>query len=269
MRKNCWIVGASYGIGEALAHKFYQSGYNVILSARSSEKLDELQQNLLLESDSKSNIGEIATSILDVCDLNSIQKSFVELLEKFQKIDLVIFCSGLYKPMSVADFDLDSAKKIIDVNLVGFLNLLHVTVPQMIKQKSGHIAAVASVAGYCGLPQSFAYGASKAALINLCEGIYPELQRHKIDVSVINPGFVKTRLTDQNKFQMPFLISSLEAANFIFDGLQKKYFEIHFPKKFTFILKLLRILPYRIFFFFTKKSLPKSNDSKNNNSLYK
>jgi short-subunit dehydrogenase len=236
------------------------------LSARSLEKLSELQKNLLMNVGEEDNAGEIITSTLDVCDVNSIKKSFAELLEKFQKIDLVIFCSGLYEPMSVTDFNLDSAKKIIDVNLIGFLNLLHVITPQMLKQKSGHIATISSVAGYLGLPQSLAYGASKAALINLCEGIYPELQRHKIDLSVINPGFVKTRLTDQNTFQMPFLISSTEAANIIFHGLEKKSFEIHFPKKFTFILKFLRILPYQIFFFFTKKFLPKSTDSKNSNS---
>ena len=261
MKKNCWIVGASYGIGEALARKFYDSGYDVILSARSLEKLDQLKQNLLNDFDSKNNRNEILTSVLDVSDLSSIQKSFAELLEKFEKIDLVIFCSGLYKPMSVSDFDLDFAKKIVDVNFIGFLNLLHVVKAQMYKQKSGHIAAISSVAGYCGLPQSFAYGASKAGLINLCEGIYPELQRAGIDLSVINPGFVKTRLTDQNSFKMPFLISSKEAAEIIFYGLEKKYFEIHFPKKFTFILKFLRILPYQIFFFLTKKSLPKTKDN--------
>ena len=111
MKKNCWIVGASYGIGEALARKFYDSGYDVILSARSLEKLDQLKQNLLNDFDSKNNRNEILTSVLDVSDLSSIQKSFAELLEKFEKIDLVIFCSGLYKPMSVADFDLDFAKK--------------------------------------------------------------------------------------------------------------------------------------------------------------
>lgn len=267
MRKNCWIVGASYGIGEALAHKFYCSGYNIILSARSLKKLEELQQNLTDEFNAKNNLGEIAIFALDVSDVNSIEKSLVELLKKFDKIDMVIFCSGLYKPMSVADFDLDLAKKIIDVNLVGFINLLHVIYPKMLKQKSGHIAAISSVAGYCGLPQSFAYGASKAALINLCEGIYPELQRDGIDLSVINPGFVKTRLTDQNSFQMPFLISSKKAADLIFEGLKKKHFEIHFPKKFTFILKILKILPYQIFFFFTKKSLPKQAVDKNKNQF--
>ena len=123
----------------------------------------------------------------------------------------------------------------------------------MIKQNSGHIAAIASVAGYSGLPKSFSYRASKAALINLCEGIYHELKQKNIALSLINPGFVKTRLTDQNRFSMPFIVSPKEAAEEIYQGLMKQRFEIHFPKKFTFLLKFLRLLPYKIFFFLTKK----------------
>ncbi len=248
MKKNCWIIGASHGMGEAIARKFYKDGYNVVISARSSEKLEKLKSEL-----SALELGDVLVSVLDVSNLDSVRKSFAEILHKFQKIDLVIFCPALYQPMSAINFDLDISKKIIDVNLVGFLNFLHLAIPQMVQQKSGHIAVIASVAGYCGLPQSFAYGASKAALINLCEGIYPELQRHGIDISVINPGFVKTRLTDQNKFKMPFLISTEEAAELISQGLKKKCFEIHFPKKFTFFLKIMRLLPYKIFFFITKK----------------
>jgi len=248
MKKNCWIIGASHGMGEAIARKFYKDGYDVIISARSSEKLEKLESEL-----SALELGDVLVSVLDVSNLDSVRKSFAEILHKFQKIDLVIFCPALYQPMSAINFDLDISKKIIDVNLVGFLNFLHLAIPQMVQQKSGHIAVIASVAGYCGLPQSFAYGASKAALINLCEGIYPELQRHEIDLSVINPGFVKTRLTDQNKFKMPFLISTEEAAELISQGLKKKCFEIHFPKKFTFFLKIMRLLPYKIFFFITKK----------------
>ncbi len=250
MRKVCWIIGASSGIGEALANKFYEENYDLVISARSLDKLDLIKENLLSKNQ---NLGKILVDELDVSNCDSLQKTLEKTINQFQKIDLVIFCSGLYQPMSAIDFDLELSKKIIDVNLVGALNLFYLIVPQMIKQKSGHIAVIASVAGYCGLPKSFAYGASKAALINLCEGIYPELKLNKIDLSVINPGFVKTRLTDQNNFKMPFLISSKEAADVIFQGLIKKKFEIHFPKKFTFFLKILRILPYKIFFFITKK----------------
>jgi short-subunit dehydrogenase len=251
--KNCWIIGASHGIGEALAYEFYRQGYNLILSGRDIEKLNVLGSDLEQKNLGIKSAKKVMLSQLDVSDSDSLKKSLTKIVTEFGEIDLVIFCSALYQPMSVIDFDLEMSKKIVDVNLSGFLNLLHLIVPQMVKQNSGHIAAIASVAGYCGLPKSFAYGASKAALINLCEGIYHELKQKNIALSVINPGFVKTRLTDQNRFSMPFIVSPKEAAEEIYQGLIEQKFEIHFPKKFTFLLKFLRLLPYKVFFFLTKK----------------
>lgn len=250
MKKTCWIIGASHGIGEALAKNYYAQGFNLAISARSLEKLEQIKEQFLLSAKDSS---EIFVTKVDVVDVNSLIKAQDEIVKNFGQIDLVIFCSALYQPTSALNFDLAIAKQTIDVNLNGFLNLLHVITPQMLKQKGGQIAVIASVAGYCGLPQSFAYGASKAALINLCEGIYPEMQRQEIAISVINPGFVKTRLTGKNSFKMPFIISPESAADMIVEGLEKKKFEIHFPKKFTFFLKVLRLLPYRVFFFITKK----------------
>jgi len=252
MKKTCWIIGASHGIGEALATNYYAQGFNLAISARSLEKLEQVREKLLVCAKEPK---EILVNKVDVVDVNSLQKACDEIVKNFGQIDLVIFCSALYQPTSALEFDLLVAKQTMDVNFNGFLNLLHVITPQMLKQKGGQIAVIASVAGYCGLPQSFAYGASKAALINLCEGIYPQMQKHGIDISVINPGFVKTRLTDKNSFKMPFIISSQGAAQLIVNGLEKKKFEIHFPKKFTFFLKILRLLPYRVFFFITKKTL--------------
>jgi short-subunit dehydrogenase len=251
--KNCWIIGASYGIGEALSHQLFDEGYDLVISGRDLEKLKKIEKDLLQKSETALEKRRVLCSQLDVSNLDSFTKSFAQIIEEFGKIDLVLFCSGLYQPMSAADFDLEMSKKIIDVNLIGFLNLLHLVVPQMIKQNSGHIAVIASVAGYLGLPKSFAYGASKAALINLCEGIYHELKSKNIALTLVNPGFVKTRLTDQNKFSMPFIISSDDAAKEICRGLRAKKFEIHFPKKFTFLLKFLRLLPYKIFFLLTRK----------------
>jgi short-subunit dehydrogenase len=251
--KNCWIIGASHGIGEDLAYELYNEDYNLILSGRDFDKLKLIEHTLTNEGQSRALAKKVIVSQLDVSDLESLSNSFAQIIEEFDKIDLVIFCCGLYKPMAAASFDLQMSKKIIDVNLGGFLNVLHFVLPSMIKQNSGHIAAIASVAGYFGMPQSFAYGASKAGLINLCEGIYQELKEKNITLSVINPGFVKTRLTDQNKFSMPFIISSKDAAKEICLGLKKRKFEIHFPKKFTLLLKFLRILPYKLFFLLMKK----------------
>ncbi len=123
----------------------------------------------------------------------------------------------------------------------------------MKRQKYGHIALIASVAGYCGLPNSLTYGATKAAIINLAEGIYNQLKANNINLSLINPGFVATRLTKKNKFHMPLIISSSQAANIIYSNINKNKFEITFPKRFTIIIKILKLLPYKIFFYLTKK----------------
>ncbi len=254
-KKTCWIIGASHGIGEALVLKYFEQDFDLMISARSLEKLENIRHEILDKNPATTN--QILVSKVDVCDVHSLKKSCAEIIEKFQKIDLVIFASALYEPSKAIDFDLEKAQETINVNLGGAFNLLHVILPQMTEQKFGHIAFIASVAGYRGLPNSFAYGASKAGLINLCEGIYSELKQKNIDLSVINPGFVRTRLTEKNPFFMPFIISPKNAANRIFNGLQAKKFEIHFPKIFTYFLKILRILPNFLFLKITNKMISK------------
>ncbi len=238
--KNILIVGASHGIGKELAYEYHKLGNFVNLFARDFKSLESIASEL------KTNIKIFE---LDVTD----EKKSQEILNEFSKIDLFIYCAGTYKPMAANEINLCEAKKINEVNFIGALNCLNVVIKKMLSQKFGHIALVASVAGYVGLPKSFAYGASKAALINLAETLYAELAAFNIKVSVINPGFVKTRLTDKNNFKMPAIISANDASKYIIKGLDKEKFEIHFPKKFTIWLKLLRILPYKFLFFFTKK----------------
>ncbi len=250
-KKTCWIIGASHGIGEALAKKYFAHGFDLMISARNEQKLQQIREEILSQNIEAKN--QILIGVLDVCDVNSLQKSCDEILQKTSRIDLVIFASALYQPSLAMNFDLEKAQEIMAVNFGGALNLLHVILPKMRQQNFGHIGIIASVAGYCGLPKSFAYGASKAALINLCEGIYPELKAHNINLSVINPGFVKTRLTAQNSFAMPFIVTPNQAADKIYEGLEAKKFEIHFPKKFTYFLKFLRILPNFIFLNIIKK----------------
>ncbi|MBM3590658.1 MAG: SDR family NAD(P)-dependent oxidoreductase [Alphaproteobacteria bacterium] len=259
--KNCWLIGASSGIGFELAKKLCANGYNVVISSRSFENLSQLKETVLLDKKQSKNpqqFGEIHIEIVDVASYENVKKSWQSILNKFEKIDLAIFASALYERMNLENFDIDFAKKTMDINFNGFLNFLHVITPEFFKNKSGHIATIASVAGYRGLPQSFCYGASKSAIINLCEGIYPELRANNIDISVINPGFVKTRLTEKNNFDMPFIISAQEASSYIYKGLMAKKFEIHFPKKFTLILKFLRIIPYRFYLFLINKIYQKN-----------
>jgi short-subunit dehydrogenase len=238
--KNIVIIGASHGIGRSLAFEFAKEKNNLFLAARDFEALMAIKKEL------QTNVEVFALDAVD-------EKNVREVLDKISQIDLFIYCAGAYEPMPATAIDLKKAKLINDVNFVGALNCLDVVIKKMLLKKSGQIALVASVAGYVGLPKSFAYGASKAALINLAETLYAELAAFNIKVSVINPGFVKTRLTDKNNFKMPAMISSDEAAEYIIQGLRENKFEIHFPKKFTMWLKFLRILPYSILLFFTKK----------------
>lgn len=242
--KNCWIIGASSGIGLELAKKYFNNGNNVIISARREDELVKIKQQILT-SHHNNNIFDFITC--DVANRSSFENATKNFFQKFKQIDLVIFCPAIYQQMNVEDFDCSLAKNIINVNLSSFFDLLDLVVKKMIETKSGQIGVIASVAGYRGLPRSFAYGASKSALINLCEGINPELKKSNLKLSIINPGFVDTRLTKQNKFHMPFMITDQIASDYIYQGLQKNQFEIHFPKRFTLIMKILRIIPSIIY----------------------
>ena len=150
--------------------------------------------------------------------------------------------------MRAESLDLADMLRHVEVNYLGALKVLDAVLPALLARGAGHISLVGSVAGYRGLPQSLAYGPTKAALINLAETLYLDLHAKGIGVSIINPGFVATPLTAGNAFDMPALLTPDQAADAIVAGWAQGAFEIHFPKRFTLWLKLLRILPNRVFF---------------------
>lgn len=234
-----WVVGASTGIGRAMAEALVSRGARVAVSSRRAESLQQIVQ---------SNPDRVAALPLDVTDLDSI-RSAVELLKsRWGGFDLVLCVAGDYAPMRAWEMDLSVARKLVDVNLMGVLNVVYAVLPTLLAQGSGGIGIVSSVAGYSGLPRSLVYGPTKAALINLAEALYLDLHGRGLSVHVINPGFVRTPLTEQNDFEMPALISAAEAAALTLRGLEQGEFEIHYPKRFTLVLKLLRALPYRWYF---------------------
>ncbi|HEX4917906.1 MAG TPA: SDR family NAD(P)-dependent oxidoreductase [Limnobacter sp.] len=241
--KRVWIVGASTGIGEALARQLDQLGCKQMLSARSADKLASLAGEL-----------KHATALpLDITQEQGVKNAFDTLMTAWGGVDLVVLMAGTYSEMDVANFDLAKVRHQIDVNLNGTMHVLASVLPAVLAQGHGHISIVSSVAGYRGLPNSLAYGPTKAALINLAEALHMELKPSKVGVSVVNPGFVDTPLTRKNTFPMPFLITAEQAANEIIVGLEKGEFEIHFPKAFTRSLRTLRILPYSLYFAAVKK----------------
>lgn len=185
---------------------------------------------------------------LDVTDAAAVAPALQHVVSAWGGVDLVVLCSGTHRPVRAWELDAAEARRLVDVNVNGVFNCLQPVVGQLLQQGTGGIAVVSSVAGYGGLPTALVYGATKAALINLSETLYLDLAPRGIGIYLINPGFVKTPLTDRNTFSMPALISVEAAAAAIIAGFARGDFEIHFPKRFTLWLKLLRLLPYRWYF---------------------
>jgi short-subunit dehydrogenase len=232
--KRVWLVGASSGIGAALARELARLGARVALSARSVDKLRalDIQGALLLPC--------------DATDMASLASARASLLEAWHGVDLVIYLAGDYVPMRTRDFDLAVAEKVITVNFNGGMRLAATVLPDL-RAGSG-IAFVASVAGYSGLPKALAYGPGKAALIHFAECLHLDLAPQGIGVWIINPGFVSTQLTAKNDFAMPALLTPEQAALATVDGFKRGNFEIHYPKRFTLVMKLLALLPYGWYF---------------------
>ncbi|HML81263.1 MAG TPA: SDR family NAD(P)-dependent oxidoreductase [Thiomonas arsenitoxydans] len=232
--RRVWVIGASTGIGRATAIALLQRGARVAVSARNAQALQQIDGALPIP--------------LDVTDAQALRAAMQSLQRDWGGLDLLLYCAGTYRPMRATEFDLASALQHDDVNYRGALHALDAALPLFNAQRAGHIALVSSVAGFGGLPQALAYGPTKAALINLAETLYLDLHPLGIGVHVINPGFVETPLTAQNTFAMPALITPEQAAAAILAGLEAGRFDIHFPRRFTLWLKLLRLLPRGLYF---------------------
>ena len=218
-RQRVWVIGASSGIGAAFAALLLERGARVAVSARSRSPLEKLIQ--------KYPPDRVLMCPLDVRDVGQFQTANNALIEAWGGFDLVVYCAGSYAPQRAWDFQLDTVHELFAINVEGVYACLSVALPQLMKQGRGGIGIVGSVAGYSGLPKSLVYGPTKAALLNLCETLYLDLAPKGISVYAINPGFVRTRLTDQNDFAMPALMEVEDAAAAMVKGLERGEFEIH------------------------------------------
>ncbi|WP_270174017.1 SDR family NAD(P)-dependent oxidoreductase [Diaphorobacter sp. ED-3] len=239
--KRVWLVGASSGIGRAVAAQLHAQGAQVIVSAR---------QQALLAAFAHEHPGSQAV-VLDVTDAQAVLDVAAR-LQTESPLDLVCYCAGHYTPMRADTLALPELLRHQQVNLTGALHVLAAVVPGLLASaqagRAPHLSLVASVAGWRGLPQSLAYGPTKAALINLAETLFLDLRPQGVGVSVVNPGFVDTPLTRQNDFTMPALLTPEQAAQAMLRGWGRGAFELHFPRRFTLWLKLLRVLSYRWYF---------------------
>lgn len=233
-----WLIGASTGIGRATATRLHQLGARVVVSARDAGALAGFVAD---------HPGAQALP-LDVTDPTQVQAAARQVLDTAPGPLRVVYCAGFYQPMRATAWDSASLRTHLQVNYEAVLTVLGAVLPALLARRQGHVSLVGSVAGYRGLPNSLAYGPTKAALINLAEVLYQDLRHTGVEVSLVNPGFVDTPMTAVNDFRMPALITPEQAAQALVQGWARGQFEIHFPRRFTWWLKLLRVLPLSLYF---------------------
>jgi len=227
--KTFWLIGASEGLGRALAKRLDGEGARVILSARNGDRLEQLRDEL----------QNALVVPLDVTDTAAVQKAAASV----GPLDGVIYNAGAYEPMRATDWDSDAALRMSDVNFTGALRVLGEVVPGFVRQGRGDITLVGSLAGYRGLPAAIGYGASKAALVSLAETMRFDLKGTGITVRLVNPGFIKTRLTAKNSFRMPMLITPETAAEHVLKAMRKRRFRTDFPAPFSWAIRCMDYLP--------------------------
>ncbi len=245
-----WLTGASAGIGKAVTARLVEDGWTVYITARSEDKLVAMAEG---------SGGKIIPAPGDVTDPEAMEK-IVARIEAGHGLALAILNAGVYIPMTAREFNVEDAKKHFDVNLQGVVNGLVPAMQAMLAKNRGCLALVSSVAGYRGLPKAGAYGATKAALINMAEALAYNLYPEGVRISLICPGFVETDATSVNEFDMPFLMQPEDAANRIVDGLRTKKFEITFPRRFSYMLKSFRFLPAKWYIALGRKAMGMDKD---------
>ncbi|QBF33713.1 SDR family oxidoreductase [Thalassococcus sp. S3] len=233
--KTYWLVGASEGLGAALARKLSRAGAIVILSARNEDKLKELAADLP---------GEARVQTIDVADDESVKAA----AEAVGEVDGVVYLAGVYWPFKSQDWDADQATAMADINFTGLVRVMGQVLPAMVARDSGHIVITGSLSGFRGLPGAIGYAASKAGTMALAESMYADLKDTGVKVQLANPGFIKTRLTDKNDFKMPFLMTPDEAAGHMFDHMKLGGFKKSFPTAFSLVFRGSQFLPDWLYF---------------------
>tara|TARA_B100000579_G_C22675072_1_gene777543 strand:+ start:103 stop:867 length:765 start_codon:yes stop_codon:yes gene_type:complete len=248
-KKIIWITGGSSGIGLATAKYFLKNNWTVIISSSNIEKLNNAK-NKIINENNKKNIHIIKC---DITNQNEVKNTISFIENEIGSIDIGLLNAAAYSPNKNQEFNIKNYELLIDVNLKGTLYCIN-TLKEVMKNRSNTIAIVSSPIGYRGWPTSGAYGMTKAAQLNLSESLFFDFKKIGINIRVINPGFIDTEATRLNSFKMPFLKSADFAAEKIYKGLvHKKRFEIYFPFIIVFFVKILRILPYKFYFYIWRK----------------
>ena len=236
--KRYWLVGASEGLGLALAQRLSSAGAELVLSARSPDKLAEAVARLP---------GRATPIPCDVASTASVRDAAAQA----GHLDGVVFLAGVYTPMKAQDWDADAVEAMCNINLTGCARVMGAVVPGMVERRSGHVVITGSLSGFRGLPGAIGYCASKAGTMSLAESMYCDLRGTGVDVQLCNPGFIKTRLTDKNDFNMPQIMEPGQAAQIMYEHMTSDRFSNSFPVPFAWVFRLSQFLPdwasYRLF----------------------
>ncbi|SLN15440.1 putative oxidoreductase [Aquimixticola soesokkakensis] len=231
--KTYWIVGASEGLGRAVAERLDQEGAQLVLSARSTERLVSLARDM----------AQARVVPVDVTDLASVEAAVLEA----GTVDGLIYMAGTYEPMAAQNWDAAQVEQMADTNYMGALRVIGRVLPAMVKRDAGHIVITGSLTGYRGLPGEIGYGASKSALRHLAEDMRCDLWQTGVKVQLVMPGFIRTRLTDKNDFAMPGLMDPEEAAEIIVTAMKGRAFKRDFPRWFSWVFRAGRLLPQGLY----------------------
>lgn len=236
--KRYWLVGASEGLGLSLAQRLSSAGAEVILSARSGDRLAEAVALMP---------GRAFPVPVDVASTASVRAA----ADQIGEVDGVVFLAGVYWPMKAQDWDAEAVETMCDVNLTGCARVMGAVVPQMVARRRGHVVITGSLSGFRGLPGAVGYCASKAGVMSLAESMYCDLRGTGVEVQLCNPGFIRTRLTDKNDFRMPQIMEPGTAAQIMFEHMTSDRFANSFPTPFAWLFRLSQFLPdwayYRLF----------------------
>ena len=228
--KRYWLIGASEGLGEALAHALSRQGAEVIVSARNEERLSEVAAALP---------GRAQYQTIDVSDTASVTAA----AEAVGEVDGVVFLAGVYWPMPAQDWDAEKAEMMADINFTGAMRVMGAVLPRFVERNAGHIVITGSLSGFRGLPGAIGYSASKAGAMALAESMEADLRHTGVKVQLANPGFIKTRLTDKNEFSMPFIMTPEEAAREMMELMATDRFKKSFPRVFSWVFRGSQFLP--------------------------
>lgn len=233
--KKYWLVGASEGLGRAMAQQLSALGVHLVLSARTKSRLDDLAATLP---------GPANVVPLDVTDIDAVRSA----AQAIGELDGVIYAAGVYTPTPTSKWDLGNVESMCEINFLGGARVLGAVVPEMVSKNVGHVVVIGSLSGFRGLPNSIGYSSSKAGLMHLAESIHADLHRTQVRVQLLNPGFIKTRLTEKNDFQMPFLMSPEDAAKHAVKAMQSSGFQHNFPLAFSWLFRAANWLPATIYY---------------------